>query len=418
MALDLTPEYAKSLGRIGGQLLSANLELQGNDLQFDTDLLYLDVANKRIGINNYGASPFTLYLGTAASDQKLKTNNLIVDGLTTTNNGWTIQANNIQQPASGTLYLRPVQTTNPVIYTNGVGDDKINITDLLISAKTINENINLTPNGTGIVNVTGNMEVHGTSGLTYVTGNVLVDGNYLAGSQINFGDQAADTVDFNAELNHDLIPSTNNTYDLGSVEKWGFTYNYNYTATNTTATIGTFGGISIRGSNIYSSDNSKDIRIVTTSDGQSQLSVDGGYSSDVAVDLFDGGFSLDPNLSSLDGGISSNVYTTGDIVFNGLVPFKQNNINNNTFNVYNPPYYLNSTADGYIRFGGSSGLVVPLGGTNQRETEILGTLRYNIDLGYLEIYNGTMWQNTIGVVALATQQDIEDDSVIYDLMLG
>ena len=39
------------LGRIGGQVLTDNLLRAGVDLAFETDLLYLDVANQRIGIN-------------------------------------------------------------------------------------------------------------------------------------------------------------------------------------------------------------------------------------------------------------------------------------------------------------------------------------------------------------------------------
>lgn len=417
MSLDVTPEYAKSLGRIGGQLLSDNLLFQGQDIQFDTDLLYLDVVNKRIAINNYGASPFELFVGSAASDQKILTTNLIVDGVTTTNNGWTIQTNNIQQPASGTLYVRPVQATNPIIYTNGVGDDKINIFDRLIVAKNTNENINISPTST-LTNITGDLRVQGTSGLTYVTGSVLVDGDYLAGSQINFGDQTNDLLDFNSEINSDLVPKLTDTWGISnSSEKWGFLNAYNLTATTVTNTIGTLGGISIRGSNIFSSDIAKDITIRTTG-GSTQTITDGGTSLEPYVATVDAGSSSDLITDLLDGGISFSEFTNADIVFNGLPAFRENNINNNTTGIANPPYYLLSTGDGYIRFAGTNGIVIPVGTDAQRETELRGTTRYNTDSGYLEIHNGTSWQNAIGAAPLATLQDINDDSVIYDLMLG
>lgn len=417
MSLDVTPEYAKSLGRIGGQLLSDNLLFQGQDIQFDTDLLYLDVVNKRIAINNYGASPFELFVGSAASDQKLLTSDLIVDGVTTTNNGWTIQTNNIQQPATGTLYIRPVQTTDPIIYTNGVGDDKINIFDRLLVAKNINENINISPTST-LTTVTNDLRVQGTSGLTYVTGSVLVDGDYLAGSQINFGDQGADLLDFNSEINSDLVPKLTDTWGISnSSEKWGFLNAYNLTATTVTNTIGTLGGISIRGSSIFSADIAKDITIRTTA-GSTESIVDGGTSLEPYVATVDAGSSSDPIVDTLDGGISSSEFTNADILFNGFPAFRGSNINNNTTNTYNPPYYLLSTGDGFVRFAGTNGVVVPVGTDAQRETEITGTTRYNTDSGYLEIYNGTSWQNAIGFSPLATLQNIEDDSVIYDLMLG
>lgn len=40
------------IGRIGGQVLTDNLLRAGVDLAFETDLLYLDVTNRRIGIRD------------------------------------------------------------------------------------------------------------------------------------------------------------------------------------------------------------------------------------------------------------------------------------------------------------------------------------------------------------------------------
>ena len=44
-----------AIGRISGPLLKANLLREGVNLAFENDLLYLDVNNSRVGINN--ASP-------------------------------------------------------------------------------------------------------------------------------------------------------------------------------------------------------------------------------------------------------------------------------------------------------------------------------------------------------------------------
>ena len=41
-----------AIGRISGPLLKSNLIRNGIDLAFETDLLYLDVNNQRIGIKN------------------------------------------------------------------------------------------------------------------------------------------------------------------------------------------------------------------------------------------------------------------------------------------------------------------------------------------------------------------------------
>jgi len=374
MALDLTPEYAQSLGRIGGQLLSPNLQFLGDDVQFDTDLLYLDVANNRIGINNYGTSPTDLYLGNVTGDQSLFSSNFIVDGVTTTDTRWTISGDTVQV-ASGILYLTPNQTSNPTITSNGVGSSNINITDRLIATKTINENIYLTPDNIGIVQVNGNMQVSGVSSLTYVTGNVTVDGNYIAGSVINFGDATTDTVAFTADENSDLVPKITNTYSIGSSsKKWNNVYakQLNGTSVNTTGAI--LDGITISANSIYSTNIANDVTITSLG--------------------------------------------TGNVLFNGLVPFTNNNINNNTVGIYNAPYYLLSTNDGYINFAGTNGIVFPVGSSAQRNTAVLGTTRYNTDLGYLEIYNGTSWQNSNGNIPLATATNVSDNSIIYDLILG
>ena len=46
-----------AIGRISGQLLKSNLLRAGENLAFETDLLYLDVVNSRIGIKT--SSPAT-----------------------------------------------------------------------------------------------------------------------------------------------------------------------------------------------------------------------------------------------------------------------------------------------------------------------------------------------------------------------
>ena len=379
MSLDITPEYAKSLGRIGGQLLTPNLEF-GTDIQFDTDLLYLDYANKRIGINNFGASPNELYLGTSAGNQAFRSTNLIVDGVTTTDYGWIISNNDITPPSPTTLYVRPQQGGNPIIATNGVGTVNVNITDRQITAKALNADINLSPKdisiaSTGIVVINGNLNT-GPTGTLYAIGNVTVDGDYfIGGSGFQFGNQVGNTITFPAEVAGDLIPSVTSTYNIGSTLRyWNTIYAQKINSTSITAQSSTLGGITVRDNRLYSSTISQDLTI--TAPG------------------------------------------TGKILFNGLVPFTDNNVNNNTLRLYNAPFYLLATNDGYTKFAGSDGIVFPVGTTAQRELAVVGTTRYNTDLGYLEIFNGTNWQAAIGNVGLATAQDITDYSVVYDLILG
>ena len=49
-----------AVGRISGPLLKSNLLRNGVDLAFETDLLYLDVSNSRVGIKTVSYTPLTL----------------------------------------------------------------------------------------------------------------------------------------------------------------------------------------------------------------------------------------------------------------------------------------------------------------------------------------------------------------------
>jgi hypothetical protein len=370
MAQDLTPDYAASLGRIGGALLADNLVnfQDGGDLAFDTDLFYLDVANKKIGIYNYGTSPNELYLG---GDHTLITNNAIVD-TTFTNNNWTIYSNTINL-STGTMYVTPDQASNPTIVSSGIGTSNLNLTSSGFSNPTVNGNINLTPENTdsiAIVTWTAG-QVNGASSLTTVTGNVGVTGNLVATKGINFGNQTTDTISFTAELTSDLNPSTDNVETLGGVGKyWNNLYATTVTVPNITAVTLQGGGIQITGNTISSVNTSNDIT----------LSPQG----------------------------------TGNVSLNGIYPFSGNNIVNSTIQ----PYNLLSTGDGYWDFQSVTSVVFPVGTTAQRSTATLGTTRYNTDLQYLEIYNGQTWANVIGSSPPTTAATANDLGVIYDLILG
>lgn len=63
-----------TISRVGGPMLNQNLIRQGVDLSFETDLLYLDVNNMRIGIN----TAIPNYDLDVVGDAKIS-NNLILD---------------------------------------------------------------------------------------------------------------------------------------------------------------------------------------------------------------------------------------------------------------------------------------------------------------------------------------------------
>jgi len=200
-------------GRISGPLLAANLQRGGVDLAFENDLLYFDVVNGRIGINS--DSPAT----TLFVNSEFRTSQLVVDTTFTTPN-FSITTNRIQNLV-GAVYLQPDQTTNPIISGPGFGTRNyststsyLNISDKLIGNITANSDINLRPPGIG--------KVVFNSTQLYVKGNIEATGKITFDGDITFGDTSSDNVSFGSDVNSDLIPNINLTYDLGTdLKRWG-----------------------------------------------------------------------------------------------------------------------------------------------------------------------------------------------------
>jgi hypothetical protein len=69
-----------AIGRISGPMLFSNLERQGVDLAFESNLLYLDVTNRRVGINN--TSPQYAF----DSNANVKISNIVVEHSTISSN--------------------------------------------------------------------------------------------------------------------------------------------------------------------------------------------------------------------------------------------------------------------------------------------------------------------------------------------
>ena len=185
-----------AVGRISGPLLKANLIRNGVDLAFETDLLYLDVKNQRIGVKT--ASPqYELDVNGSLRtvDLQVLNESNIAD---ITINGTTISTN---QP-----YLN-LGTLDTVIYQNRARIDSIDIEDNVIRTNNSNANLEFRPNGTGTVEVLSSMNV---------TGDIHASGNITADGDIVIGDASTDNITFNAEIASDIVPDATDTYTLGS----------------------------------------------------------------------------------------------------------------------------------------------------------------------------------------------------------
>jgi hypothetical protein len=198
------------LGRISGPLLKSNLIRNGVNLAFETDLLYLDVNNKRIGINVANPNDITAAL-TVNGTTRTGTINITSDNIDIGNiniSGSTITS------STGTLNLAG-SAGGLVVYQSKLLVDDLKLENNTISTTASNANLELRPHGSGTVDIYGNTNV--TGNIT-ATGNISADGNIQIGST-NQTVPFNDTVTFNAKINSNVIPSTTDLYSLGSSDK-------------------------------------------------------------------------------------------------------------------------------------------------------------------------------------------------------
>ena len=198
---------ANALGRISGQLLKDNLTRGGNDLQFDTDLVYLNVSSRYIGFNS--DVPFRPAF---VNGKTLTTNLISLNGLQ--------GLSNLKLSVSGNSIIstQDLNLSATQINANIVDTDNIRIDGNVISTTTLNTNLELSPAGSldiyNNLNVTGNLRAWETSPGSG-TGNITLDGN------ITFGSDGNDTISFAADINTDINPNVNETYSIGSIsQKW------------------------------------------------------------------------------------------------------------------------------------------------------------------------------------------------------
>jgi len=176
-----------AIGRISGPLLKANLLREGVDLAFETDLLYLNVNDSRIGINT--ASPqYDLDVNGTIKSSGLEVSTLAnIADITFTGN--TISTT---QP---TLELG---TADTVVYQNKLTIDSISVENNVISTNTTNENLEFRPNGTGTVENRGFLTVAGTG----VTGSASTTA--IAGPNVIGGFTADNVIDLVYSLDGSL----------------------------------------------------------------------------------------------------------------------------------------------------------------------------------------------------------------------
>lgn len=235
------------LGRISGPLLAANLLRNGVDLAFETDLIYIDVANGRIGIRTDGPDKELDVNGT------ISTTNLIVDTQADIAK-LSLFSNRVQNLVDEINFV-PNQLLDPTVVTRTIETDSLRLTDNYISNFTLDDDITFNTVGAGQV-------VFNTSKVV-VDGNLHATGNIsFSGGTITIGSDDNDNVIFESDIGSNLVPDVNDTYDLGQLDKqWRTLYAVNAsldTITSPSLVINDIDLLQTQGNTIYVSINGSD----------------------------------------------------------------------------------------------------------------------------------------------------------------
>ena len=346
-----------AVGRITGPLLKANLNRDGVDLAFETDLLYLDVTNARIGVNRTSPQyPLdvngTTRTTTARVDTQLTVGNLTLSG-------------NTIASTTGIISFAP-SGGEATVYHSKLQVDEIQIVGNTISTNVSNSNLELRTNGSGQISLYANTNITGNLN---VTGNINATGNVTIGGNITIGDQTTDSLVVNAGINSNLLPATDNTYNLGSSSyRWRSLYAANlYTDQLNVPTLN-IGNINFTGNTI------------STPTGQ---------------DLFING--------SGTGGVRlGNFKITGNIITNVVADAVTE---------------IAQSGNGYFKIDTTNGFVFPKGNDAQRPNgyQVVGMTRYNTGARALEVWDGFGWSSPSG--ASGAVSEIQANAIAIDFVL-
>lgn len=357
-----------ALGRISGKLLRDNLTRNGIPLAFETDLLYLDVNNNRIGIRTASPTHDLQNVGT------MRVSNMIVDNDLARVENVKINTNGSITTLVGALNIVPTGGPTTVISHERVITDSLDFNDNYIRGLILDRNFEFRPDGTGNTNVNASTLVDGTItlGTLGTPKSLFAQKNVNIRGVLTIGNDSFDTLTVVPDFTQSIIPGDDNLYDLGTIgKKWRYIYATNNNPidgfTSVTATI------------------SDQVRLATNQITTLQ-------SND---DLF---------LTSSEGTITLESISIKDDTITNLL---------------NSEISVEHTGNGYLQFAGNFGFRLPAGDISERPVSpVVGTTRWNTELDYLECFDGTLWAVSTGGGGEVTEEIAEDFGHRYTLIFG
>ena len=375
-----------TISRINGPMLKENLIRQGVDLSFETNLLYLDVNNFRIGVNNAFPTVELDLTGDALFNANLKISGTTITS-ENTNGDITLTPNGTGKVNVSYLTNQRVLLAGP----NGAITDNANLvfdgTSLFISGKTVIVdadlgNIRINNNTISSINTNGNIEITPNG-----TGEVVA-------STLSVSDLTNQRVVL-AGLNGSLTDSPNLTFDGTSL----------YIGGNSVLDSTSIGNIAINNltistlitnSNLYLTPNGTGVVVA------SALEV---------TDLVPGRIIY----SGTAGRLKSESTLTYDDLTNDL-RIGNLSLRDNTISITdsNGSITIEPNGSGLTIIDSTTSLTVPVGGTGDRPlVPAVGMFRFNSGSSQLEYYDGSGWVSiTPGFTSITSDEFFGDGSTL------
>ena len=230
-----------------------------------------------------------------------------------------------------------------------------------------------------------------------IHGNVITDGDTTISGNLVFGDAETDQVTFTADINSNMVPNANLTFNMGNTTMfWANTW---------TGHVGV----------TQKSDSGKPAITVNSQDAD----VDGvriTASQDAANVFHINAHSLTEGtgITVLADGLTTGSAFTIDSNAGAGTRNVVEIINNNAAAVAATPLYVrNDSTNTVAKFIGQSTIVIPAGTTAQRGPAVQGGVRYNSQLTRFEGYSGSSWQGFGGLI-----DSDEDTKILAETSLG
>ena len=216
------------VGRISGPLLKSNLQ-RSDDLAFETDLLYISHSGSKIGIKTDSPTRTLQVNGiTNLSNNIIATNSATIGDMLFNSTGISSLIGPISITSAGTIQT-PQLRVGDIYFNNNV-----------LGTYTTNTDLQLQANGTGDVLFSNSVFVNGN---IHATGDIVADGN------ITIGDDSTDSLTIGADIDSDLIPDANMSYNIGfsNIKQWNEIYAAlgNFSGDIAVSNLVTIGGVTV-----------------------------------------------------------------------------------------------------------------------------------------------------------------------------